>query len=442
MAGVGISPEVPSRSLDVEDLQAAPRLLCVLPIVPLPATTGGALRTLNLVQSLETDFELVVLALRHPGQDVDAFRREVRAEVVVAELDRWLPRTAGHVASLAGSGPLNYSRYAGARLRQAFARLLQARHFDVIHFDHPHTAQLLPIAKALQPWAFTVLDAHNVEADVIARTALMRRWPTRVLGKLHGARVASLEKQVSQRVDAVLACSAVDADRFKEMGARRVEVIPNPAPPARAVATASGRDVIFVGSLDWWPNTDAALRLAKEIWPLCRGSLGGSRLALVGREPPKKLRALAAPDVLVTGSVASVEPWLKSAWATAIPLRAGSGTRIKILEAWSARVPVVATSLAVEGLPARHGENLFIAETPVEFAAALQRLYTDPALRERLADAGARTIAQFDRALLRRRIVELYREWTAAQAQTATRKPSSPWREEAQQRGPSILAAR
>jgi glycosyltransferase involved in cell wall biosynthesis len=107
------------------------------------------------------------------------------------------------------------------------------------------------------------------------------------------------------------------------------------------------------------------------------------------------VQALQSRDVIVTGSVPAVQPWLDGAFATAIPLRAGSGTRIKILEAWAAGVPVVASRIAAEGLPYRDGHDLLLAEQPGEFARALVRLWSNRQLAAELARAGRQTVAPF-----------------------------------------------
>ncbi|RYZ40946.1 MAG: glycosyltransferase, partial [Myxococcaceae bacterium] len=152
-------------------------------------------------------------------------------------------------------------------------------------------------------------------------------------------------------------------------------------------------DLVFVGSMDWWPNEDAVLRLAREVWPLVSSELAPGRLMVVGRSPSASVRALENERLVVTGSVPSVAPHLARALATAIPLRAGSGTRLKVLEAAAAGVPVVATRLAVEGLPMVEGEDVLLAESPQEFADALRRLRNDPDLCKKLA-MNARRLAE------------------------------------------------
>jgi glycosyltransferase involved in cell wall biosynthesis len=169
--------------------------------------------------------------------------------------------------------------------------------------------------------------------------------------------------------------------------------------------------LIFIGSLDWPPNVDAAQRLALRIWPLARRHLPEARLVIAGRSPPPRIRSLACERIVVTGRVDSVAPVLRQARASAIPLRAGSGTRIKILEAWAASVPVVANSLAAEGLDYVNQENLLLAETDEEFAASIIRIWEDPVLAARLARGGERMAARYEQSKIGDRLVETYFGW-------------------------------
>ena len=304
--------------------------------------------------------------------------------------------------------PAGYCRYGWfpARLRE----LLEEREFDAIHFDHAHTALCWPLVRRLQPEAKLVLDAHNVEAEIVERVAdSAPRWQRKAM-RWQAGRIRELERELAQQMDLIFACSEKDAQTFRGLGAPAVRVVPNAIPPLSPPMVAQRRDVVFVGSLDWRPNIDAALLLAKEIWPRCRGLLPGSRLAIVGRNPPMQIQALAAHDIVVAGSVPLVQPWLDRAFATAIPLRAGSGTRIKILEAWAAGVPVVASRIAAEGLPYTGGKDLLLAEEPSEFARALVRLWRDRQLADSLVREARRTVEPFTPAQIARAVARHYRE--------------------------------
>ena len=384
------------------------RVLALLPGVPLPANTGGALRALTMVQALDGAFDTTVLAWARNGEDRQALDRILEGRLHV--VDRM-----GPVDSLFAEGmgfvlgcPAGYCRYGW--FPSVLRRILEVEKFDFIHFDHPHTALTWAQIRRMQPEAKLVLDAHNVEAEIMQRLAeTAPRWQRKGI-RWQAGRIRDLERELARNVDMVFACSEKDAAVFRELGARHVRVVPNAIPPLSPALVAQRHDVVFVGSLDWRPNADAAVLLAKEIWPRCRALLPGARLVIVGRNPPLNIQALASHDVLVEGSVASVRPYLDRAFATAIPLRAGSGTRIKILEAWAAGVPVIASRIAAEGLPYTDGEDLILAEEPSEFARALVRLWRDRRLAEDLAREGLRTVEPFTAQKVAEAVARHYRE--------------------------------
>jgi polysaccharide biosynthesis protein PslH len=414
------SPDVCKSNLSVNLLFVAPRL-------PVPADSGGALRALELLRALDAAFEVTVLAVDLPGGDAEGLRSRLRGRVITAREASSPPRRwGGEARSLLAGRPLAYARYAGPRLRVALHHHLVERPVDAVHFDHLHTAQLLPDVRRWAPQARVIIDAHNVEAQVVGRLAEVSQAPMRWVLRWQAAAIRRLEANRVSRADAVLACSALDAATLRTLGARAVQVVPNGVDLHGALPPQdSRRDVTFVGSMDWRPNGDAALVLAREVWPRVRQASPGLRLTLVGRNPPAAVRALAASDVVVTGTVDDVRPWLASACATAIPLRAGSGTRLKILEAAAARVPIVCTRLASEGLPFLHGRHLLHAETAEEFSRALCQLRQEPELGARLSEAAWRLAQDYDWHRIGERLVQLYRGWSSGREAPTPRIASS-----------------
>lgn len=385
-----------------------PSVLALLPGVPMPANTGGNLRALTMLRALDAAFDLVSLSWIRERDDIGALDRSLRGRAFgvkhTGRVDTLFTEAMGFVLG----APAGYCRYGWfpARLRE----LLEERKVDAVHFDHAHTALCWPLVRRIQPEAKLVLDAHNVEAEIVERVAdSAPRWQRKAM-RWQANRIRELETQLAREMDLIFTCSERDAETFRSMGARNVRVVPNAIPPLSPPMVAQRRDVVFVGSLDWRPNIDAALLLANEIWPRCRGLLPGSRLALVGRNPPMHILDLARHDVIVAGSVPLVQPWLDRAFATAIPLRAGSGTRIKILEAWAAGVPVVASRVAAEGLPYTDGKDILLAEEPTEFARALVRLWRDRQLADSLAREGRRTVEPFTPARIAETVARHYRE--------------------------------
>jgi glycosyltransferase involved in cell wall biosynthesis len=193
---------------------------------------------------------------------------------------------------------------------------------------------------------------------------------------------------VAAQVQQVVIASEADAARS---GLPNVTVIPNtyprPGRPAGNPAAETSPVVLFQGHLGYPPNIDAAEWLVAAIAPLVRSSVPATEVRLVGL-PGDNVQLLHNPGVVtVVGRVASMTEELGRATVAAVPIRYGSGTRVKILESFAHRVPVVSTTLGAEGLDVKDGVHLLVADDPASFAAATVRLLRDPALRVQLADA-------------------------------------------------------
>jgi glycosyltransferase involved in cell wall biosynthesis len=219
-------------------------------------------------------------------------------------------------------------------------------------------------------------------------SARLRRTFGALLDASDERRWTRAQRSAAEGTAAVVVCSELDRRRF---GHPAAVVVPNAyelpgAPPAR-VAPA---DPVFtmVGLLTYPPNADAAAYFAREILPLIRTALPNARFKLVGRHDDAARAWSALPGVEVLGPVAELDAVFTSTMAVVVPLRAGGGTRIKILEAFARRVPVVSTALGCEGLDAGDGKELLVADGPDEFAAACVRLFEDDDLAGSLAEKG------------------------------------------------------
>jgi glycosyltransferase involved in cell wall biosynthesis len=155
-----------------------------------------------------------------------------------------------------------------------------------------------------------------------------------------------------------------------------------------ATGTASTSDLVFVGSMDWAPNIDGIDWFGREVLPLLLKRKPDCTIAIVGRTPPRSIQQLAElhPGIRVTGTVPDVRPWFWGSKVSIVPLRVGGGTRLKIFEAMAAGIPVVSTAVGAEGLGARDGDTIRIADTPEAFAECCVALLDDAAERKRLSD--------------------------------------------------------
>jgi len=157
---------------------------------------------------------------------------------------------------------------------------------------------------------------------------------------------------------------------------------------------SSPPSLLFVGSMDYHANIDAVEWFVRETWPLLRKLRPDLRFTVVGRNPPSSIRALAADGIEITGTVDDVRPYYAQASAVVVPLRVGGGTRLKILEAMAARVPVVSTRLGAEGLHTMDQKDILLADAPGEIAAAVSLLMEDSVLSSALVEQGRQLVTR------------------------------------------------
>jgi len=263
---------------------------------------------------------------------------------------------------------------------------------------------LFPVVAAMRPMApLLILDMHNVQSDLVRQTAsnsLIRRMlggPGR-----DATRIRALELSAAQTVDRLWVCSEQDEERLHGFvtGNVPISIVPNGVPRAEAIPPALGPAppasgdwpiILFVGHLNYRPNVIGVKRLANAILPKLRLDLPHVSLVVAGRRPSSKLARLAvtARFKLIANPV-DTESLLAKAHVTVIPLTVGGGTRLKILEAMSRGVPVVATRLAVEGLGVVDGVHALIADTSSGMVDGVRALCADPEYRDRIRVAAHR----------------------------------------------------
>ncbi len=296
-------------------------------------------------------------------------------------------------AMLRGEPYVMYRRHAWPAARSAWREEVQ--NADVLYLDHLDSFLYAPDAPD-SPGRPTVLDLHNV-CSLLARRASdeqSARW--RRLWLLREARrLEQLERRVARSHQTLFAVSASEVDYFRRLGAARVHAVPNGVDCSARADLPTGRSgppvVLFLGTMSWGPNVSAARFLARTVFPVLQQRVPGVSLLIVGRDPPADLRDLEGDAITVTGSVPDVGPYLARASVLAVPLDAGGGTRLKILEAFAAGLPVVSTRVGAEGLAAEAGTHYVQAERP-DFATALEHLLSCPSRGTGLAHA-ARLLA-------------------------------------------------
>ncbi len=272
------------------------------------------------------------------------------------------------------------------------AAAVEGRRYEIGIVEHfwcaPYWEQIAPVS------ARTILDLHNIESVLHRRCAATDGGAAAFAHRIFAEAAIELEREWIPRFSRVLAASAADAALIElRAGNARVTVYPNALPSAAMPAVERRHALVFSGNLEYHPNISAVRFFRQYIWPRLRERWPDLVWRLVGRNPCAVGRWTSGDSrIEVTGPVADSITELARAEVAVVPLLAGSGTRLKILEAWAAGLPVVSTSLGAEGLPVCDGRDLLIADGADNFAAAVSRLLEFPALRRELAQGGRKLL--------------------------------------------------
>ncbi len=376
------------------------RVAFVSPVFLFPADAGGKIRTGNILRGLKESgrFDITLLSPATAEQ-----QREWQGE-----LDRQCDRFIGWAPSaprprwqrapdLLSSLPINVAADRTPAAMAAVELALAVERFDVVVFDFVHAAVLRPAGLK----GATVCFTHNVEAEIFERHArTAANAPLRWLWALQAAKMRRFEREALAGFTRVVAVSERDAKMFeKNDGLATVRAIPTGVDldffswqaPADGVPT-----VVFTGSMDWEANVDGIRYYIDEVWPRVRTKLPNAQLRVVGKNPPASLVQRQVPGVSFTGFVDDVRDHVRDAHAFVIPLRVGGGTRIKAFEAMAMGLPVVSTSIGIEGLDVEDGTHFLRADGAEALADATLKLIADGVLRLKLSRAARELVeAQF-----------------------------------------------
>jgi glycosyltransferase involved in cell wall biosynthesis len=369
------------------------RLLWLTPEAPEPAGTGGAIRSFHQLRGLaRRGVELVLVAPAYAAQAEGAsalrehgveLRLVPRPASQVAEGLRAVPRDPGLVPAAVREPWLAWQgRAFWTRLAPVVADAVGGVDGAVIEHD------------------FAIAWARSLPASLPVGLVFHNAYWTYYEGR--PGRVAALEARRfrahvarhGSRLSRGWAVSGPDRDEIaRVLPELTVDVVPNGVDAAR-LAGVDGQPepgrLLFTGTLDYAPNAEAVRWFAAEVLPLIRQRRPDARLTVVGRNPPSDLRGL---DVEVTGWVEDIAPYQRAAAVVVAPLRSGGGTKLKVLEALAAARPLVATTVAAEGIEVEDGRHLLVRDAPGDFAAAVAELLEDRERAERLAAAGRERVA-------------------------------------------------
>jgi glycosyltransferase involved in cell wall biosynthesis len=399
------------------------KILFLTPQFPYPPLQGTSLRNYHIICGLAEGDELSLLSFDEQPPTTAA----ARAHLQTLCRNIWTvpaPQrsTAQRLRQLLTSRQPDVAlRLADAAFDQALAQVLRHHRFDVVQIEGIELARTIPAVRRLSPWSSIVFDNHNAETALQQRALLTdlrtpRRWLAAAYSAVQIGRLRRFERWACQAADWVVVVSERDRTAIRHLlrGQQKpLTVIPNSVnvaqyDPARLAAEALPRsfDLLFTGKMDYRPNVDAVCWFANAVWPHIRAQRPQASWAIVGQKPDGRVAQLGQREgITVTGRVEEVLPYLAAAALYIVPLRMGSGTRLKLLEAMAAAKAIVSTTVGVEGFAVQSGNEVVLADTAEEMAAAILTLLADQGERERLGAAAQRFAAGYDW----RRIVPLFR---------------------------------
>jgi sugar transferase (PEP-CTERM/EpsH1 system associated) len=361
----------------------------------LPLDSGGKIRSYHILRELARNHKVTFFGF-HAELENAAHREleQIFERVVCVPLKLPAAKSPAELLQYGrgvfSSVPYAIRKYCRPQVVAELRHLTANNHFDVMVCDFLVAAGAIPWDSPIPKILFT----HNVEALIWKRhydVATNPLW--KLLSWREWQTMSRAERIYLQKADHVLAVSQTDRDFFAGMVPRsKLTVIPTGVDIDyfQPLENEIENTVVFTGSMDWLPNEDGIIYFIQEILPKIRQQMPNVKLDVVGRKPSQRLQALAGEHpnyVHLTGWVDDIRPYLGRSAVCVVPLRIGSGTRLKIFEAMAMAKAVVSTTIGAEGLPVRHGTDLLLADTPDEFAQSVVQLLRDGASRRKLGQA-------------------------------------------------------
>jgi glycosyltransferase involved in cell wall biosynthesis len=371
---------------------AQPAALVLAPEAPYPLAGGGALRTASILHYLARSYQVDLVVFRQPGAPDPAAHLPPglvrRVAVIDLPAHRRSPaaRAWRNAVRIAREAPPLLDRFSG--FAPALEAALDGRRYAVGIVEHfwcaPYWEQLAPVC------AHTVLDLHNIESLLHERCALVEGHAAGLAHRLFGQASLDLERAWLPRFSQVLAASDADAAHAGRIApGTRISVYPNAIPFCPLPPRNDAEALVFSGNMEYHPNRSAVRFFRSQVWPLLRSQWPRLVWRLIGKNPGSVRQFTSNdPRIEVQGQIDDAVRELARSRIAVVPLLTGSGTRLKILEAWAAGLPVVSTTLGAEGLPACDGEHFLLADGAPAFARAVSRLLACSSLRDDLGAAG------------------------------------------------------
>ena len=375
------------------------QILCITPNVPYPPTDGGRIATFGAIKHLALrGHKITIVAPINSDTEIDSVAELTKyctLETVVMDTRNTY---RGMLWNLFSPKPYTISKYHCNELLTKITMILGRKQFDIVDIDHLHMAYYGEIIKDRFGLPI-VLREHNVESTIMKRYCQGLSDPIKKFYlRLQLKKLYSYESATVEPFDLCFMMTEVDKERIENMNSKvKATVIPAGVDSSYFHpfnVQIEPYSIISVASMAWLPNIEGVHWFCSKILPRIKKECSESRVYIVGKNPSSSIQRLAGGDIVITGFVEDVREYMAKAAVFIVPLRSGSGMRIKILNALAMGKVVVSTSVGCEGIDVEHGKNIYIADTEEEFAQRILELLEDGSKREKLGKEGLRLVRE------------------------------------------------
>lgn len=362
-----------------------------------PPKDGSSIRTFNLIKHLSKNNDMVLICIKEKGKPKDDLSELKRycSQIIILDFEK-PKKIMNYLFNVFSFKPFFVWRKHDKRIQKIVDKTVKENQFDLIHVDGLAGAQFA-LAYCDMP---KIIDARD--AIWLSHNRQMRN-KTNVLLKMYYwlklFRLKKYELKIYAKFDRVVFISKVDEQTIFSLSNGKLDNLATipfgidiPEIKSNKHSTKP-LSLVFTGNMPYFPNIDAMLYFCKDIFPIVKKEFPDLRLYIVGKNPGPEILKLSEPnDIMVTGEVEDIRVWLEKAAIFVCPLRYGSGMKIKILEAMAMAKPIVSTSVGVEGIKIKNGENIIIADNSTSFASKTIELLRNENLRNHIGENGRKLV--------------------------------------------------
>ena len=370
------------------------KVLLLTQVLPYPPDGGPKIKTWNLIKFLAVNHEITLISFvrGEKPEEINELKKYCRDVITVPIQRKKVYDLFALLKSFLTGKPWLMVRDDRKEMREAVEKAAAGGNFEIVHADQHNMAQY---ALSVQN-ASHLLDAHNVLWMLYKRTVrTMGNGYLRWIYERDWQLFRSYEKEMVNRFDAVITVSENDRLLLEEVSGKsqKISVIPIAIDTDQVLPVKREKNamhIIHVGTMFWQPNIDGVLWFIKEVFPLIKAQRPDIIFDIIGARPPKEIVSLSDPGrgINVCGYVEDVEPFIQKAALMIVPVLAGGGMRVKILNALSQEIPLVSTSIGCEGIEVVNERDLLIADKPQEFSQAVLKLLEDRDFAELIGKNG------------------------------------------------------